>query len=449
MKMIFKKFIPRRTFLRGVGTAIALPLLDGMVPAFGAKNDAAKAVARMAFFYGPNGRIMDQWTPATEGSGFKMSPTLEPLTPFQDQLLVLSGLDIKAADPWENERPAGHARPCTAYLTGVHPRPNRAVGISADQLAAREFGKHTQLGSLELTMEPSDNVGNTDGAFGGTYLKTISWRTPTTPLPMENNPRKVFERLLGEEGTTDPAERSRIVRRQQSILDSVTDGVTGLMAKLGPSDRSKLTEYLDAIRDIERRIQIAEGQTSRELPNMERPPGIPPTYQEQGQLMADLMRLAFQGDLTRVITFMWGQEQSSVNYREIGVPEGHHASSHHGGRNELIENCKRIDALHMETFAYFLDKLQSTPDGDGTLLDHSCILNGSGLSNGMAHLHHDIPMMVVGGLGKVKGGRHLRYEGVPLSNLLLTLLDRANVPTDGFINEKYSDATGRLDLLTM
>jgi hypothetical protein len=300
MKMIFKKSIPRRTFLRGVGTAIALPLLDGMVPAFGAKNDAAKAVSRMAFFYGPNGRIMDQWTPATEGAGFKMSPTLEPLTPFQDQLLVLSGLNIKAADPWENEGAAVHARPCTAYLTGVHPRPNKAAGISVDQLAAREFGKHTQLGSLELTMEPSDNVGNTDGAFGGTYLKTISWRTPTTPLPMENNPRKVFERLLGEEGTTDPAERSRIVRRQQSILDSVTDGVTGLMAKLGPSDRSKLTEYLDAIRDIERRIQIAEGQTSRELPNMERPPGIPPTYRNKAR--RTIVRSAFPRGTTRRLT---------------------------------------------------------------------------------------------------------------------------------------------------
>ena len=447
--IIFKKSIPRRTFLRGVGTAIALPLLDGMVPAFASTSDATKP-ARIAIIYGSNGRIMDQWTPATEGTGFEMTPTLEPLAPFRDQLLVLSGLDVKAADARGNEGGGVHARPCAAYLTGIHPRPNSAVGISVDQLAAREFGKHTQLGSLELTMESSDIVGVSDGAYQDSYLKTISWRSPTTPLPMEHNPRKVFERLLGEQGTTDPAKRSRIVQRQRSILDSVTEGVTRLLAELGSGDRSKITEYLDSIRDIERRIQLVEEQTSRELPDVERPAGILPTYSENAKLMFDLMGLAFQGDLTRVITFMWSQEQGEGDYREVNVGEGHHASSHHGGIPELIDNCKRIDLFHSKLFAHFLDKLRSTPDGDGTLLDHSSILYGSALSNGMGHVHHDVPTLLLGGgMGNIKMDRHLLFQDVPFSNLLLTLLDRANVPAEGFIDSEYSDATGKLDLLTM
>ena len=450
MMMIFKKSIPRRTFLRGVGTAIALPLLDGMVPALGATNDATKPVIRMAFIYGPNGRIMDLWTPATEGAAFEMTPTLEPLTPFRDQLLVLSGLDIKAADPRENEGGGVHARPCAAYLTGIHPKPNRAVGISVDQLAARELGKHTQLGSLELTMESSDIVGVSDGAYGASYLKTISWRSPTTPLPMEHNPRKVFERLLGAEDSTDPAERRRSVQKQSSILDSVTQGVTRLLAELGASDRGKLTEYLDSIRDIERRILLAEEQTSREMPNMERPAGILPTYSENAKLMFDLMKLAFQADLTRVITFMWSQEQGAGDYRELGISEGHHSSSHHGGQATLIDNCVKIDAFHSRLFAYFLDNLRSTPDGDGSLLDHSCILYGSSLSSGMGHVHHDVPTLLVGGAGgRLKGGRHLRYQDLPLSNLLLTLLDTVEIPAEGFLDREYSDATGKLDLRTM
>ena len=450
MIMIFKKSIPRRTFLRGVGTAIALPFLDGMVPALAAQSSAAKPPMRLAFVYGPNGRIMDQWTPATEGGAFEMTPTLQSLAPFRDQMLVLSGLDVKAADARGNEGGGVHARPCAAYLTGIHPRPNQAVGVSVDQLAAREFSKHTQLGSLELSMESSDIVGVSDGAYRDSYLKTISWRSPTTPLPMEHDPRKVFERLLGEEGTTDPAERSHRVWKQRSVLDSVTEGVSRLMGELGPNDRGKLTEYLDSIRDIERRIQLAEQQTSRELPNVEQPRGIPPTYSEHARLMFDLMTLAFQGDLTRVVTFMWGQEQGAGNYREISVPEGHHASSHHGGKLELIENCKRIDLLHSRMFAYFLENLRSAPDGDGSLLDHSSILYGSALSNGMGHIHHDVPTLLLGGgMGQNKGGRHLKFQDVPFSNLLLTLLDRANVPTEGFIDSEYSDATGKLDLLTM
>jgi len=393
---------------------------------------------------------MNLWTPATAGSAFEMTPTLEPLTPFRDQLLVLSGLDVKAADARGNEGGGVHARPCAAYLTGIHPKPKGAVGISVDQLAAREFSKYTQLGSLELTMESSDIVGISDGAYRDSYLKTISWRGPSTPLPMEHNPRRVFDRLLGEEGTTDPAERRSLVQKQRSVLDSVTEGVARLLAALGASDRGKLTEYLDSIRDIERRIQLAEEQSSRELPDVERPAGIMPAYSENAKLMFDLIGLAFQADLTRVVTFMWGQEQGAGDYTELGFSEGHHSSSHHGGRTNLIENCEQIDVFHSRLFAEFLDNLRSTPDGDGSLLDHSSVLYGSALSDGMGHIHHDVPTLLVGGGGgKIKGGRHLRYQDVPFSNLLLTLLDITGVPAEGFLDPKYSDATGKLDLLTM
>ncbi|MEE8176576.1 MAG: DUF1552 domain-containing protein, partial [Acidobacteriota bacterium] len=443
-----KKAIPRRAFLRGVGATLALPLLDGMVPAFGAT--AAKPAVRMSFIYGPNGRIMSKWTPATEGAAFAMPPTLEPLAPFRDRLLVLSGLNIKAADPWENEGAAVHARPCTAYLSGVHPRPNKAAGISVDQLAARELGKHTQLGSLELAMDSADVVGAADGAYSDAYTKTISWRSPTTPLPMENNPRKVFERLLGESASTDPAERLRRIQKKHSILDFVTQDVHSLMRDVGPGDRAKLTEYLDAIRDIERRIQIAEEQSSRELPEMERPAGVPPTYSEHAKLMFDLQVLAYQGDLTRVVTFMLGRESGDRAYREIGIGDGHHSLSHHSGNPEAIELCSQIDAFHSKMFAYFLEKMRSTPDGDGSLLDHSIILYGNALSDGNAHVHNDVPMLLLGGEpGRLKGGRHIRFPGLPLSNLLLSVLDLGKIPVDGYLDGKYSDATGKLDLVTL
>ena len=310
--MIFKKAIPRRTFLRGFGATLALPLLDGMVPAFGATgNTAAKPTVRMTFIYGPNGRIMNKWTPTKEGAAFELTPTLEPLAPFRDRLLVLSGLNIKAADPIGNEPGGVHARPCAAFLTGIHPKPGGAMGISADQLAARELGKYTQLGSIELAMDSADVVGAADGAYSDAYTKTISWRSPTTPLPMENNPRKVFERLLGESGSTDPAERLRRIQNNYSILDFVTQDVASLLRDVGPSDRAKLTEYLDATRDIERRIQLAEQQASRELPEMERPAGVPSTYSEHAKLMFDLQVLAYQGDLTRVVTYMLGRESGT------------------------------------------------------------------------------------------------------------------------------------------
>jgi hypothetical protein len=449
MTMIFKKAIARRTFLRGVGTTLALPLLDGMVPAFAAGSDPAQAV-RTLFMYGPNGRIMENWTPTIDGSGWEMTPTLEPLAPFRDQMLILSGLDVKAADPWEGEPGGVHARPCAAYLTGIHPKPDQAMGVSVDQYIAREFGKHTQLGSLEISMESSERIGAADGAYSDSYSKTISWRGPETPLPMEHNPRKVFERLLGENQNTDPAMRRRMAQKNRSILDFVTGEVARVSAEIGPSDRTKLNEYLDAVRDIERRIQLSEEQASREMPEMERPAGKPATVEEHAKLMFDLMALAFQADLTRVITFMWGSEQHEGDYREIGVSDGHHASSHHAGQAYMIENCTKVDAFHSRLFAHLLERLQSTHDGEGTLLDHSIIVYGSGLSDGMGHVHHDVPTLLVGGgAGRLKGGSHIRYPRLPLSNLHLKIIEMVGLRVEDFLDDRYSDATGTLDILSI
>lgn len=452
--MIFKKAMPRRTFLKGVGVSLALPLLDGMVPAFASSAaDAAagaKAPLRFSFIYGPNGRIMEKWTPAQTGAAYEMTPSLAPLEPFRDRMLVLSGLNIKAADPVGNEPGGVHARPCACFLTGVHPRPNKAVGTSVDQLIAKETGKYTQLGSLELTMESADVLGKADGAYSDAYTKTVSWRTGTTPLPMEDNPRKVFERLLGDNSTTDPEQRKRMAQTKRSVLDSLSDGVARLSGELGPSDRAKLNEYLDATRDIERRIQIAEEQSSRELPKMDKPAGIPALFSDHAKLMFDLQLLALRGDLTRVITFMWGMEQGEGDYREIGVKDGHHASSHHSGIPELIENCAKVDVFHATLFAQHIEKLRSTPDGDGSLLDHSLIVYGSGLGDGNAHNHNGVPLLLLGGAnGKLKGGRHIQYHGLPLSNVHLNILEMAGIPLESYLDKQYGDATGELDLLAL
>ena len=449
MSIVFKKAIPRRTFLQGIGTTLALPLLDSMVPAFAAETGSRGAL-RLSFFYGPNGRIMNKWTPATEGTAFELPATLAPLANFQEQLVVLSGLHIKAADPVGNEPGGVHARPCASFLTGIHPKPGGATGISADQLAARKFAQETQLASIELAMDSADVLGAADGAYSDAYTKTISWRGPTTPLPMENNPRAVFERLVGESASTDPAVRMRQIQQKRSILDFLTQDVARLSREVGPADRSKLNEYLEAVRDIERRIQLAEEQASRELPEIERPAGVPPTYSEHAKLMMDLLVIAFQGDITRVSTFMLGREQGDRAYREIGIGDGHHSLSHHAGNPDAIALCAEIDALHSRLFAGFLEKMRATPDGDGSLLDHAIIVYGSGLSDGNAHLHNNVPMLLVGGgAGAIKGGRHLRFEGQPMSNLLLTVLDMAKVPIEGYLDSKYSDATGKLDLLSV
>ena len=450
--MIFKKAIPRRMFLRGVGTTLALPLLDGMIPAFAAPRQtaAARSPVRFSLVYLPNGRMMDHWTPTTVGAGFELSPTLAPLASFQDQMLVLSGLEHATGRALLGEDTGDHGRAGATYLTGVHPKKTEGAdfraGVSMDQIAARELGKHTQLGSLELCMDASDLLGQCEAGYTCAYMNTISWRTPTTPVAMENRPRLVFERLFGDNDSTDPAVRLRQIRRDRSILDSVTETTSTLLTGLGPGDRAKLTNYLDALREVERRIQKAEEQSSRDLPTLTRPAGVPPTFAEHSKLMFDLQVLAFQTDMTRVITFMLGREFGSRTYEEIGIPDGHHTVTHHRSQQEKIDKVITIDLYQSQMFAYYLDKLRSTPDGDGTLLDHMAVLYGGSLSDGNLHLHNNLPTVLVGGAGgRIKGGRHVRYpDTTPMPNLHLTLLDMLGVPCD-----ELGNSTGQLELLSV
>ncbi len=446
--MIFKKAIPRRTFLRGVGATLALPLLDGMVPAFATKLDtAASPPPRLSFVYTPNGMNMAKWSPAAEGAAYELSPTMEPLAAFRDQFLVLSGLNNNSGNalPGEGES-APHERAGAVFLTGVHPKREGRVGISVDQIVAKELGKHTQVASLELGLHSNDVVGQCEKGWSCAYLNTISWRTPTTPLPVEYQPRAVFERLFGDSNSNDPAVRRARIRKDRSLLDSVTQAAARLLTGLGPGDRAKLTDYLDAVRDVERRIQMAEEQSSRELPVLDRPSGVPATFAEHAKLMFDLQVLAYQTDMTRVITFMMGREQSNRTFREIGVPDVHHAVSHHRSDPVNLEKVFRIDVYHSKIFSYFLEKLRSTPDGDGSLLDHLLIVYGSSMSDGNDHLLQNLPILLVGGgRGQLRGGRHLRYpETTPISNLYLTLLDKL-----GLAVENFGDSTGKLELLSV
>ena len=449
---ITKKAIPRRMFLQGLGATLALPLLDGMVPAFAGPLDAAaKPTIRLSTVYIPNGAIMEKWTPAATGADYELTPILEPLAAFKDRMLVLTGLSHASGDSLPGEGAAGpHERAGSTYLTGVHPKRTDGadihVGISMDQIAAKEMGKHTQLASLELGMDSFGIGGACENGWSCAYINTISWRTPTTPLPMETNPRAVFERLFGDRDTTDAADQRARMQDNRSLLDSVTEAVSSLMTGIGPSDRAKLTEYLDSIRDVERRIQMAEEQSSRELPTLERPAGIPATFEEHAKLMFDLQVLAYQCDLTRVITYMMGREKSDRPYREIGVPDPHHPLTHHQHDAEKIAKVLRINIFHSKMFAYYLEKLRSTPDGDGSLLDHMIVLHGSSLSDGNEHSHHDLPTMLVGGgAGQIKGGRHIRYKkDTPMPNLYLTLLDKLGVQVDSL-----GDSTGKLDLLSV
>jgi hypothetical protein len=446
--MVFKKAIPRRTFLRGAGATVALPLLNSMVPAFATRAETnAKSPLRLAIVYIANGAIMEKWTPAAVGPGYELTPILEPLAPFRNRMLVLSGLAHNEGRARPGENTGDHARAGATFLTGVHPKKTEGAdtiaGISADQIVAAELGKHTQLASLELCLDTPELLGQCEAGYTCAYMNTLCWRTPTTPIPMEDRPRAVFERLFGDSDSTDPAVRLRQIRRNLSILDSVRDKVTRLAAGLGPTDRAKLTEYVEAIRDVERRIQLAEEQSSRELPTLERPPGVPSTFTEHAKLMFDLMLLAYQTDLTRVITFMTGREFGGRTYNEIGIPEGHHSLTHHQYKQDKIDKVIQINIYQAKHFAYFLDKLQSTPDGDGSLLDNMVILYGSSLSDGNLHWHDNLPILLAGGAkGQIKGGQHIRYpENTPMTNLLLTTLDMLDVPVD-----RLGDSTAQLHL---
>jgi hypothetical protein len=443
------KSLARRTLLRGVGASLALPLLEAMAPARPARKANAKAPVRVGFVYVPNGIIMDRWTPAADGPAFEFTPILKPLEAYRENMLVLSGL-AQVNGRALGDGPGDHARAAATFLTGVHPKKTEGAdirnGISVDQVAAQEIGKQTQLPSLELGMENVGMAGNCDSGYSCAYSNTICWRSETTPVPLEINPRAVFERLFGDGDTTDPAARAAQTRQDRSILDFVRADAARLGRDLGASDKRKMDEYLQAIRDIERRIVKMEEQSGEvELPAMERPGGIPVTFEEHCRLMFDLQAIAFQADITRVISFMMGREGSNRTYRSIGVPEAHHGLSHHMGDAEKIAKIAKINTHLTEMFGYFLGRLKATPDGDGTLLDHSMILYGSSLSDGNQHLHHDLPVILAGaGDGSIRGGRHLKYKSeTPLNNLFLSMLDKMGVQP-----EKVGDSTGRIEHLS-
>jgi hypothetical protein len=449
--IITKKALHRRSFLRGMGATLALPFLDAMVPAFAATKvgGAVLPATRLGFVYVPNGIIQKAWLPAKVGTGFEMPATMAPLEPFRDNMLVLSNL-MQNSGRSLGDGPGDHARAGASWLTGVHPKKTEGSGIhsgiSADQIAAKEFSKSTQLASLEIGLEEPNLAGGCDSGYSCAYTNTISWRTAISPNPMEVNPRTVFERLFGDGETTDPGARLKRIKEDRSILDFIRTDVARLEPSLGARDKSKLDEYLDSIRDIERRIQKAEEQSaSMKLPVMERPSGIPDEFEAHSKLMSDLMVIAFQTDMTRVVSFMMAREGSNRSYRSIGISDGHHSVTHHQNDPEKIAKTMKIDQLHVQMLAYLLDRLKNTPDGDGSLLDHSMILFGSSISDGNAHTHHDLPLVLAGGgNGKVKGGRHIRYASeTPMNNLLLTMLDKSGVPC-----ESLGDSTGKLEHLS-
>jgi hypothetical protein len=420
-----------------------LPFLDAMAPVFSRRAlAAARPAHRFQTFYVPNGMAMEFWTPKGEGASFELSPILEPLAPFRDQTLVLSG--IKAS--WNYI----HAGASGSFLTGT-PRGGKNeieifADVSMDQLLARHFASETQVASLELSMDAPANAGACTGNLSCVYTHTLSWRSATQPLPMEWNPRAVFERLFGDSGSTDPKAREARLRQHKSILDSVQDKLAGLQRELGPADRTKVDEFTDAIRDVERRIARAEEQSGLELPAIEQPQGAPPVFEDHLALMLDLQLLAFQSDLTRVISFMIGKEQSARPYPQIGVPEAHHPLSHHNDIPELIAQMSKINRYHTQLFSQYLTKLRATPDGDGSLLDHTTILYGAGISNSQRHSGDNLPLMLVGGgSGRIKGGRHLMYTDKPMmANLLVTLMDKMDVPVD-----HVGGSTGRLQIDTL
>ncbi|PYQ96900.1 MAG: hypothetical protein DMF95_30790 [Acidobacteria bacterium] len=444
---IFKMALPRRTFLRGMGVTIALPLLDAMIPAFSVlARTPARPVKRLGFIYTPNGATMSAWTPAGEGPALtELSPTLSALAPFRDQVIVPTGLSQRMAESMGDGN-GEHSRGQTVWLSGVHPKRTEGAdvesGVTVDQIAAQALGKDTPLLSIEMALEQNYLVGNCDNGYSCVYWNTISWRTPTTPLPMEVNPRVVFERMFGDGGT--PRQRLEQIREDRSILDSVKDAITDLRGRLGAGDRTRVAEYLDSMREIERRIQVAEKQSGESpiaLPD--RPVGAPESYDEHAKLMFDLALVAFQADITRVFTLLLGREQTNRPYPFIGVPEAHHSISHHQNDPVKLAKAAKINAYHIDLLARFAGRLRDIEDGDGTLLDHSMILQGGGLSNSDQHSHIDLPLVLVGGgAGQLKGGRHLRFpKDTPMNNLHMSLLEKVGVPV-----EKFGDSTGSMEL---
>jgi hypothetical protein len=446
---ITRTHLPRRAVLRGLGATLALPLLDAMVPALTAQSQTAAApLKRVGVFYVPNGMSMPYWFPKTPGPLDELPPTLQSLSAFKDRVLLCGGLDDEAANLVKGGG-GDHARSAGTFLTGVPFKLTNGAdvyaAVSMDQIAARELSQETQLASLELGIESNAMVGNCDGGASCAYTNTIAWRTPTTPLPIENDPRAVFERLFGTSGSTDPAARLGRLQRDRSILDIVGDRLAALNLVIGPGDRVKVDEYLEAVRDVERRIQMAERQNTRELPVVEQPVGVPSDYGEHARLMMDLLALAYQTDLTRVSTFMLAREVSGRAYPEIGVPDSHHPLSHHQDEPAKLERLHKINEYQFRQFSYLVEKLAGLPEGDGSMLDTTLFLYGTGISDSNTHFHDDLPIAIVGGKAAgIKGGRYIRYaQDTPLANLHVSILERLGVPV-----EALGDSTGQLDRLT-
>jgi len=443
--IITKKALPRRTFIKGASAVLALPLLESMLPALAQAQNTARPAQRLFVGYVPNGVIMDKWTPDKFGTDFVFPSSLEPLAKHKDKISVLTGLALHPAMPQPGEGTGDHVRSSAAYLTGAHPKKTEGTdiqcGISMDQLAANYIGDSTQMRSLEIALDPNELIGACEAGYSCAYANTLSWRNETTPLPMENQPRAVFERLFGDSDDTSMAAREARLMEERSILDSLLAEVNTLQKTLPSHDRQKIDQYLEAIRDAERRIAIAEKQNI-ELPQMERPVGgIPDTFAEHARLMFDLQLMAFQTDMTRVITFMMSREVSPRSYPELGIPDPHHGLSHHQDNPVQMEKLARLNRHHIEQFAYFMDRLAETPDGNSTLLDNIVMLYGCGISDGNKHLHTDLPCFIAGGgSGTHRGGHHFKYEhDLPISNLQLTMLQNFGVE-----REVLGDSTGTI-----
>jgi len=435
--IITKKALPRRTFLRGIGASLALPLLDAMVPSMTAlAATAANPVRRLGFVYVPMGSTISQWTPpCPAGRLTELSPTLSSLKNVMDQLTVVTNLEIK------NAYPGTHATSNAAYLSCATSKWTEStdyeLATTVDQIAAQHIGGDTRLPSLELAMDLLTTVGQCDNGYACVYQNNLSWSSPTTPLPAEAHPRIAFERLFGDGGTA--ADRRAEMRKNSSLLDWMSEDIGRLQKKLGPGDRGKVNQYLDTVREVERRIQKAESASAdSHLPDLDRPVGVPAAYADHAKLMFDLQVLALQADVTRVITFQLARETSTRTYPEIGVPDPHHPCTHHNNDPEKVAKVAKINAFHVSLFAYFLEKLKATPDGNGSLFDHSLYLYGSGMGNPNVHDHVNLPILVAGGGTDIhKGGRHIKYkEPQPLANLHLTLLEKSGVHLDAFADSK-------------
>ncbi len=441
--IITKKGISRRTVLRGLGATVALPFLDAMMPALTALGKSpAKPVTRFGAIYIPNGVIPGNWFPASEGAGFEFSRTLQPLEPFRDQMLVLSGLDSVPPPPPGERQYNNHADASTRFLTDTTPSHILRAGVSVDQVLAKAWAEETALPSIEIALESVDSGTTCDFGRSCVYTGTISWSGPTSPLPMEQSPGAAFERLFGDSTTTDGAARRQRMQQKGSILDSLLEEVAGLQKKVGPDDRSKISGYLESVRDVERRIQKAI-EHSAEMPLVNRPAGIPEAFADHARLMFDIQLLAYQGDVTRVSTFMIGREFSGRTYPEIGVPDAHHPISHHQRDPVRMEKLSKINQYHVSLFSTFVEKMKNTADGDGSLLDHSAIMYGAGMSEGNGHVPLNLPILVLGGAsGQIKGGRHIKAPaGTPLANLHVSLMNKLGVPV-----ESHGNSTGALNI---